>query len=331
MIPRISVVLPLYNKARYIERCLGSLLAQSFDGFEAIVVNDGSTDEGPALFEAMSERLRDPRLRMVSQPNAGPGAARNRGVELAAGPLVAFLDADDAWHVDYLRESLDWMDQLDNDVASLTWGMRIFPQGETTEKRWRKYGIERGVFRATPATSYRVIVGMLANMLPSSTVVRREAFLRLGGYYAKYRCVYSEDAYLWLRLLMLYGAAFDPRPLTYRYEDASELAVNVKGVRPIEPFLLDPAGLERDCPPKLQPLLRQVLAARALKTASVYGYWGKWRQAQEVFRRFASAGDWRLPYFATALVGCTPAGGWISGVIRTVQSFRRKSLRNSIT
>lgn len=316
MIPGVSVILPLYNKAAYIERSLASVLEQSYAGFEAIVVDDGSTDNGPALVN----RIRDPRLRLVTQANAGPGAARNRGVELAAGPLVAFLDADDAWHADYLRESLAWMDRLDDDVASLTWGMRIYPRGESTEKRWRKHEIPHGVFRLTPHASYRLIVGMLGNMLPSSTVVRRDAFKRLGGYYAKYRCVYSEDAYLWLHLLLHYKAAFDPRPFTLRYEDASELAVNLKGVRPIEPFLLDPADLERDCPPELQPLLRQVLAARALKTASVYGYWGKNRQAQEMFRRFASLADWRLPYFATALVGCTPAGGWIGGLIRSFQS-----------
>jgi len=82
MVARVSVILPLYNKARYIERCLGSLLAQSCGDFEAIVVNDGSTDEGPALLEAIMERIRDPRLRLGGRggvearvPGTHPGLA----------------------------------------------------------------------------------------------------------------------------------------------------------------------------------------------------------------------------------------------------------------
>jgi glycosyltransferase involved in cell wall biosynthesis len=314
MTPCVSVIVPLYNKERYINRCLEAVLSQSLSDFELIVVNDGSTDQGPAKVEQVS----DPRVKLVHQVNAGPGAARNRGVELAAAPLVAFLDGDDAWHPDYLRESVAWMERVSEDVASVTWGMRIFPQDYTTEQRWTNLHIPQGEFRATPETSFRVIVAMLANMLPSSTVVRRKTFLELGGYYAKYRCLYSEDAYLYLNLLLHYGAAFDYRPLTLRYEDASELAVNQKGVRPIEPFLLDPGDLERDCPAPLRPLLRQVLTARALKTASVYGYWGQSQKAREIFARFASAGDWSRPYFAAAVLGCTPVGGWIGGLARKV-------------
>src|SRR5436305_6569131 len=117
--PKISVIVPLYNKACYIDRCLDSILSQSFPDFEVIVVNDGSTDGG----ETMVERRRDARVRLVSQENRGPGAARNHGVRLAQSPLAAFLDGDDAWSEHYLKESVQWMDRAGADVASLTWGM----------------------------------------------------------------------------------------------------------------------------------------------------------------------------------------------------------------
>jgi hypothetical protein len=311
--PKISVIVPLYNKACYIDRCLDSILGQSFPDFEVIVVNDGSTDGS----ETMVERRRHTRVRLVSQENAGPGAARNHGVRLAQSPLVAFLDGDDAWSEDYLKESVQWMDRAGPDVASLTWGMKINPRSESTERRWKELGIPAGVFRATPATPAKIIIAMLANMLPSSTVMRKSIFDELGGYYARYRCVYSEDAYLYLKLLLKYSAAFDHRPLTIRFEDASELANNLKGVRPIEPFLVDPEGLERDCPEPMRPLLREVLARRALKTASVYGYWGEARQSRGIVRRFVSPEDWRLPYFFTAMAGCTPLGGWAGWLART--------------
>jgi glycosyltransferase involved in cell wall biosynthesis len=318
--PDISVIVPLYNKASYVDRCLDSILGQSHADFELIVVNDGSTDGS----ERAAGRRRDPRMRLVSQPNAGPGEARNHGARLAEGALLAFLDGDDAWHPDYLKESLAKMRM--GEAASLTWGMKIFPRGESTERRWRQGGIPEGVFRAFPETDAGVIIAMLANMLPSSTVIRKAVFEELGGYYAKNRCVYSEDAWLYLKLLLRYPAAFDYRPLTFRFEDASELAVNLRGARPIEPFLQDPESVSADCPAALQSLLREVLARRALKTATVYGYWGEFQQSRALFKRFVSPGDWRLPYFATGLASCTPLSGWAGGIARA--AVRRKGTRN---
>jgi glycosyltransferase involved in cell wall biosynthesis len=320
--PQVSVIVPLYNKAGYIDRCLDAILGQSFTDFELIVVNDGSTDGG----EKSVERRADPRVKLVSQANAGPGAARNHGARLAAGPLLAFLDGDDAWHPDYLKESVDQMRSVAARAASLTWGMNIYPRGESTARRWKDRGIPEGIFQASPDGDASVIIAMLANMLPSSTVVRKPIFEELGGYYAKYRCVYSEDAWLYLRLLLRYPAAFDSRTLTFRYEDASELAVNVKGARPIEPFLVDPDSITSDCPADMRPLLREVLARRALKTAGVYGYWGEFRKSRELFRRFVSPKDWRLPWFAIGLAGCTPLSGWAGGIARA--AGHRKSNRS---
>jgi hypothetical protein len=157
-------------------------------------------------------------------------------------------------------------------------------------------------------------------------VIRKSVFEDLGGYYAKNRCVYSEDAWLYLRLLLRYPAAFDYRPLTFRFEDASELAVNLRGARPIEPFLQDPESVSADCPPAMQSLLREVLARRALKTATVYGYWGEFQQSRALFKRFVSPGDWRLPYFATGLASCTPLSGWAGGIARA--AVRRRGARD---
>jgi len=314
----VSVIIPLYNKAAYIDRCLDAIMGQSFSDFDVIVVNDGSSDGGEQRVELRS----DPRIRLVRQENRGPGSARNHGARLATAPLLAFLDADDAWHRDYLKESVAGMERAGSGTASLTWGMMIYPAGESTEKAWKTRGIPAGIFRATPATPAEVIIAMLGYMLPSSTVVRKDVFLELGGYYEKNRCVYSEDAYLYLKMLLHYSAAFDPRPLTIRHEDASELAKNLKGVRPIEPFLTDPEDLERTCPEPLRPLLREVLARRALKTASVYGYWGKAQQARELVRRFVSPGDWSRPYFWTAMAGCTPLGGLAGGLARVASRVR---------
>jgi glycosyltransferase involved in cell wall biosynthesis len=96
-----SVLIPLYNKGHTIVDTLQSVLAQTFEDFEVVIVDDGSTDDGPANVEQFFD---DPRIRLIHQQNSGEGSARNAGIDAARYDWIAFLDADDIWLPGYLSE-----------------------------------------------------------------------------------------------------------------------------------------------------------------------------------------------------------------------------------
>lgn len=313
----VSVVLPLYNKAPFIERSLRSIADQTYSEFEVIVVDDGSTDDGPALVERMIESTGDRRFRLVSQANAGPGAARNRGVREASAPILAFLDADDRWAPDYLNVGMNLLEREEG-VDAVTSAYWIEPGHESSVPHWVAGGLTNGRFELGPDTPLQEFVSAVAFMCPWSTVMRAEAFHRRGGFYEN-RCVYGEDAYLFLRMLLNETVVFNLEPLVHYQTDASELAHGKVRKTPLEPFLSDPDPIIADCPAEHRELLRRFLAFRAQKRATILGYWGDVDEARAILQRFSGTRDWRMKYFLPATLArsgiLTPVGAVVRRVL----------------
>lgn len=116
MEPRLSIVVPFFNVEPYIVACLQSLQRQAFEDFEAILVDDGSTDAGPELAAAFAQG--DSRFRLITQENQGPGPARNRGVEKAQGELLAFVDGDDLVPRYGFTQLVSSLDETGSDLAA---------------------------------------------------------------------------------------------------------------------------------------------------------------------------------------------------------------------
>ena len=300
MMPQVTVIIPLYNKERTVARAIGSVQAQEFTDFEVIVVDDGSSDQGPQFVQDLG----DPRFRLVHQPNAGPGSARNHGGRLARGDLLAFLDADDEWRAEYLATMVATL-VSDKKVAAATSGYVEYPSGESCEPLWRSRGLVKEVIAISKDTDLRRILFLLRFIHPCATVIRTSIFRSLGGFYDKSCALYGEDTHLWIKLLFTEPVAIDLTPLMGFHREDSDLSGQTEGPRPIEPFLADPSDLFDVCPADLADLLSRVLEARANKTACMLGFWGDWRQARTVRRRFWKGG-WRSPLALPALLAGTP-------------------------
>ncbi|MCX6343544.1 MAG: glycosyltransferase family 2 protein [Armatimonadetes bacterium] len=190
---KISVVIPLYNKANYIVSCITSVLAQTYEDFEIIVVDDGSTDEGVDTLNFVCGS--DPRLKVISQPNSGVSAARNRGMNEAQGEIIAFLDADDEWMLNH----------LENIAEAAT----AYPQAALIGAGYRRLGSKGYVAEVTIDCRGACLIkdyfrmAAHANFLTmSSSAVRRSIYEKLGGFavgeplgedrafYAKYALCY---------------------------------------------------------------------------------------------------------------------------------------------
>lgn len=160
----ISVVIPVYNCAPYLDACLQSLQAQTLSHWEGILVDDGSTDGSSALCDAWAGR--EPRLRVLHQANAGVSAARNAGIDAAKGTYLAFLDADDWVEPAYLQTLYELIQSADMSVCC------VFDESDWNEKvRDERVSLE--ILRTTPSRyANPVFTNYLYNKLYRMDLVR---------------------------------------------------------------------------------------------------------------------------------------------------------------
>lgn len=112
---RISVIVPVYNAERYLDKCIASILAQSFSDFELVLINDGSTDNSGEICNNFAKK--DSRIKVIHKENGGASSARNAGMEIAAGDYIAFVDCDDYVETDFLEQLYKIIANTDSDLA----------------------------------------------------------------------------------------------------------------------------------------------------------------------------------------------------------------------
>ena len=205
--PPVSVVIPAFNAAAFLPDTVGSVLDQSREGVEVIVVDDGSTDETPDVLAGFG-----PSIRQVRQDNAGVAAARNEGLRLCRSPYVCFMDADDWMHPDNLRVKVEHLDAHPADVMV---------QGlvEPTDAQLRPTG---PVLRGARGHIGEALAEYIPSAVPcpSSVVVRTTAVRDVGGFDT--RLSTSADFDLWLRLAAMGSVGRIDEPLVrYRRHEGA--------------------------------------------------------------------------------------------------------------
>jgi len=140
----VSVIMPVYNAARYLDASLGSVLRQTLTQIEIILVDDGSTDDSLAVMKRY--QAADQRVSVIQQPNAGAGVARNAGLKVATGKYLSFLDADDIFEPDMLRAAYEHAVALDADICIF----RALDFSDKTGRLWINHNCHPSDFPGQP-------------------------------------------------------------------------------------------------------------------------------------------------------------------------------------
>lgn len=208
----ISIVIPLYNKAKTIEHTLQSILNQSYKDFEIIIVDDGSTDKSLKIVSS----IKDPRIVLFQQVNQGVSAARNLGVKMASCDFVAFLDADDEWDSDYLETQVN-MIQTFPEASVFGTNYRFKDSlGNISNTILRHINLDK---KSGILTNYfEVATFSHVPVWSSAVVIRKEALNSVGGFPVGIKS--GEDLLTWAKLAIKYKIAYYIEPkATYNLDE----------------------------------------------------------------------------------------------------------------
>ena len=198
--PLISVILPVYNRAGWVARAIDSVLSQTYQNFELLVIDDGSTDDISRVLESYGSRLR-----VLKQAHAGAETARNLGLENARGEFVAFIDSDDLWYADRLSSQLLCFNRVE---VGLVFGNAALVDYRQTPPRHLK----RTFFDNVRPSRGRVMeVFESGCFVPCSSVLaRRQCFVETGGFTLGR---VAADYLKWLEISASYEFDYIPGPV----------------------------------------------------------------------------------------------------------------------
>ena len=208
--PYFSIVIPVYNKEKFVVKTIESVLSQTFTDYEIIIVNDGSTDQS----EAKISVFKDNRIKYYSKKNEGVAQARNFGIEKATADYICFLDADDYWYHTFLKTMRRYSSELPEQKVFAT-AIEIETKNKTIPAHY-----------SIPSTSDFEIVNFFdasqkeCALWTSSVCIHKSVFEKVGDFDTKIK--HGEDTELWIRIGLQFPIVFIRKILArYVYDDKS--------------------------------------------------------------------------------------------------------------
>lgn len=270
----VSVVIPTYNYGRYVGDAIDSALAQTVPPLEVVVVDDGSTDDTPAVLARYGDRIR-----VVRQENQGLSAARNTGIREARGEWVAFLDSDDAFHPRKLELQLAAL------AARPDLHLLATDCFSDEPPRWLSVP---DAPRLVPVTAGAIAVRTL--FAPSSVLARKACFDAVGGFDPELRSV--EDREMWVRVCARFPAAMLTAPLTWIRQTPGSMSRNPERMETFDRLVIERSFA--------LPELRGRWALRRKATAhmllsSAYTFLSAGRPGAAAARAAKALATWPLP------------------------------------
>lgn len=209
--PKVSVIIPVYNSEKFVEETIKSVLNQSYESFEIIIVDDGSADRSAEIIRTFD----DPRITYVYQENQGRSKARNRGISLAKGKYIAFLDSDDVWLSRHLEIEVEILKSIPEACAVYS---NVWYIGEDGKPLFRDSSWEPRKYSGTPLRNL-----VERNFIQfSSSIVKKQLLMEIGLFNLEMEP--CEDWDLWLRIVRRgYKIQHVNKVLTkYRWKDSND-------------------------------------------------------------------------------------------------------------
>lgn len=231
--PKFSIIIPLYNKEKYIENTLKSVLKQTFQDFEIIIINDGSTD----LSIELVNQIQDDRIKLVHQENQGVSVARNNGIKLAEAEYICFLDADDFWKLNYLENLFDTIKKFPD--------AKMYCSRYVTQINSNKFikntflNIKDDYEGYIEDFFYSSLINRVA--LTSGVCITKDIFYEIGGFDKKISS--GQDLDYWIRIALSYKIVITSKiTLVYNYLNEnvslSKTNINEKKIPDLDVFNL---------------------------------------------------------------------------------------------
>lgn len=290
----VSVIIPTYNRAGTIRMAVDSALAQTYPDLEVIVVDDGSKDDSLAVLATYGDRIR-----VIPQANAGPSAARNRGVLEARGEIIAFLDSDDKWMPEKIARQVALMERGGPEMCCCVCNAQVI--GNDGKQIGTTFGMSgiRPIFTEGEWTNPQKVLSTRFLLFNQVVAIRREAFDRVGGFNLDLRLL--EDYELSLRLSSAGSWGVISDPLVVKYNDDDGIGVSCMADKEkhlavcgdVISGILDGSYLEQDAKHFLRLSLADLRTESKLlkisKRGPVPAAWGRlvetWLRGRRTLRR----------------------------------------------